>query len=94
MLETARQKEQEMLDRIADAEMARRLRDEEEAKREEEEMAAQERFEVGFTLNKEIQLLSIPLKDNPYAALVNFCSYFFTNCHNIKIFRRFENEFY
>ena len=48
MMDTARQKEQEMLDRIADAEMARRLREEEEAKREEEEMAAQERFEVGF----------------------------------------------
>lgn len=46
MIEQAREKEQEMLNRIADAEMARRLREEEEAKREEEEMLAQERFEV------------------------------------------------
>ena len=47
MMEKARSKEQEMLDKIADNEMKRRLKEEEDAKREEEEMEAQERFEVG-----------------------------------------------
>ncbi|XP_059154052.1 trichohyalin-like [Physella acuta] len=48
MAEAARLKEKEMLDSIADAEMARRLREEDEARREEEEMVAQERFEAAL----------------------------------------------
>jgi hypothetical protein len=47
MMDAARRKEQEMLDRIADAEMRRALREEEERKRDEEERLAQERYEVG-----------------------------------------------